>query len=83
MFINELYLYIDFLKKKLEAGVDSTPKQLKYVQNFRSNLLEGINYYKTLLSAVRKESAEYDSAMREELEKAAGLLSVSPAHNVA
>lgn len=49
MFINELKIYIDFLKNKIEdAKVSVTNKQAKYLSDFVSNLKEGIDYYYSL-----------------------------------
>jgi hypothetical protein len=74
MFINELHLYIDYFRKRLEPTMQLGPKQMKSVQTFKMNLLEGIAYYKNLATQLKKESSEYISAMRDELDKAAGLL---------
>ena len=53
MFINELKLYIDYLKKQLkEAASSLNEKQIKYFQKFRANLLKGIALYKTVFSSV-------------------------------
>lgn len=47
MFINELYLYIDYLKEHVERpSLDE--KQLQYCAKFSENILAGISYYKTL-----------------------------------
>jgi hypothetical protein len=50
MFINELQLYVDYLKRQLaESGNMISEKQKKYFAKFKTNLLSGIEYYKTLL----------------------------------
>jgi hypothetical protein len=47
MFINELHLYIDYLKSAAgEPGPDA--KRCKYLALFKNNLLAGIEYYKKL-----------------------------------
>ena len=54
MFIKELELYIDFLKKKLEEvkrGVVDA-RQNKYLLTFNSNLQDGISYYQNIFSEV-------------------------------
>jgi hypothetical protein len=71
MFINELHLYVDYFKKRLENNTALSPKQEKYLQTFKANLLEGIQYYKDSLSFLKKESSQYIAGMKEELEKAA------------
>jgi hypothetical protein len=51
MFINELKLYVDYLKKQLQETASSlNEKQLKYFQKFRTNLLAGIAFYKKISS---------------------------------
>ncbi len=47
MFINELQLYIDYLKEQVEhAGEDE--KRIQYCIKFAENILAGINYYTSL-----------------------------------
>ena len=75
MFINELNMYIDHFKQKLEENFNLNPKQAKSLQTFKTNLLTGIDYYKDLVSSFKKESDQYISAMKDELDKAAILLS--------
>ena len=51
MFIKELGIYLTYFKEKInETNTLSTPKQIKYLSTFRNNLLDGINYYKSLFS---------------------------------
>jgi hypothetical protein len=47
LFINELKLYIDYFKRQL-ASNPMTNQELKYLTNFKNNLLKGIDYYKNL-----------------------------------
>jgi len=74
MFINELNLYIDYYKKKLEAGISLNVKQIRGLHTFKVNLLEGIEYYKNLVTFFKKETAQYISAMKSELDNAAAIL---------
>ena len=54
MFIEELNIYIDFLKNKLEeTKVSVTKKQKKYFSTFVKNLNEGVNYYNGLFSNLK------------------------------
>ena len=54
MFIKELTIYIDYLKKRMnETSVPWTEKQQEYFSNFRDNLDKGIQYYKELFSQVK------------------------------
>jgi hypothetical protein len=47
-FIKELSLYVDYFKKEIDVFEEATSQQLKKVNQFKSNLLEGITYYKML-----------------------------------
>lgn len=68
-FINELNMYIDYLKKEVEKNVNSlTEKQTKYFSSFKSNLLEGIEYYKQLIPKMVNEAEDFKNKMGEELE---------------
>ena len=69
MFINELNLYVDYFKKKIERSFDINTKQLKYIQTFKNNLLEGIEYYKGLFAEIKKSSHLQISIIKNELEK--------------
>ncbi|NCA76405.1 MAG: hypothetical protein EOM90_08720 [Alphaproteobacteria bacterium] len=54
MFIKELTIYIDYLKKKMnETPLPWTEKQQEYFADFRDNLCNGIQYYKELFSQVK------------------------------
>lgn len=50
MFITELRLYIDFLKKEIEATVSPTARDFKSWEKFSNNLLNGIEHYAELAS---------------------------------
>lgn len=64
MFIKELKLYVDYLKKDIAgSGEQASPAQVKKWKVFKQNLLEGIAYYKTLFS-----QSDYFVARRELLE---------------
>ncbi|HTM66010.1 MAG TPA: hypothetical protein VL093_06810 [Flavipsychrobacter sp.] len=50
MFINELQLYIDYLKRQIaESSTAITEKQRKYFGKFKANLQSGIEYYRALI----------------------------------
>ncbi len=77
MFINELNLYIDHFKKKInETNLGLNPKQVKQLQTYKKNLLDGIDYYNELVSSFKKESSQYIATMKEELENAAAAVSM-------
>jgi hypothetical protein len=47
MFINELFIYIKYLKEELlEAATKMDAKKEKYFESFKQQLVNGINYYK-------------------------------------
>ncbi|HTM93790.1 MAG TPA: hypothetical protein VL095_15315, partial [Flavisolibacter sp.] len=53
MFINELNLYIDYLKRQLKESASAlSEKQIRYFQKFKTNLLNGIAFYKTILATI-------------------------------
>ncbi|TPE46283.1 nitronate monooxygenase family protein [Pontibacter mangrovi] len=68
MFINELKMYVDYWKNKHNEQLEElTEKQLKYLQTFRNNLLEGIRYYKKLLPSLFNDHLEQQAIMLDEL----------------
>jgi len=50
MFVAELKLYIDFLKKEIERTPSPATRDFKSWEKFSNNLLDGIEHYGTLLS---------------------------------
>jgi hypothetical protein len=77
MFINELNLYVDHFKRKInEAKLNLNPKQIKQLQVFKNNLLDGISYYHDLIGFFKRESGQYIQNMKNELEKAAGIIAM-------
>ncbi len=68
MFVNELALYVDYLKKEIgKCTQNITTKQESFFNTFRANLAIGINYYKALLPELKKESERYLASMLDEL----------------
>ncbi len=52
MFIQELKMYINYLKEKVEESLGQPTKaQIKYYQLFQENLTSGINYYLQLFAS--------------------------------
>lgn len=69
MFINELNLYVDYLKKDVERHTAAlNDKKAKYFSKFRSNLLEGVNYYKKLIPEITNQTVAYRQEMMAQLE---------------
>ncbi len=70
MFINELKLYIDYLKREIKkCMLEPTAKEIEYLQEFKNNLLTGIEYYKNLFPQMIEETESYRQKMLEELRK--------------
>ncbi|MBL7682106.1 MAG: hypothetical protein JNK00_02005 [Flavipsychrobacter sp.] len=69
MFINELNLYIDYLRNEIKK-IDLTPKQTKYYQTFKANLINGIDYYKQLIPYLKNETDNQIALMKEDLKSA-------------
>ena len=74
MFVNELALYIDHFRKKIESGSVLNPKQAKSLNAFKANLFDGIDYYKKMALDLKKETEHYISVMKDELDTAASML---------
>lgn len=57
MFVKELKLYLDYLEKKIERSVNDFSTQTEtYLNTFRENLIEGIDYYKKMIIHFIEES---------------------------
>ena len=70
MFIQELRLYVDYLKDEVRRRIDSlTGKDLKYLAGFAATLQQGIEYYKTMIPKLLEETERYRRIMMEELLK--------------
>ncbi len=68
LFINELRIYIDYLKKEIQKRFDSfASKDHHYLDTFSANLQVGINYYKSLIPKLIEETERYRETMRSEL----------------
>lgn len=68
LFINELRLYVDYLKLELQKRIDSwNAKEQKYFDTFRKNLQDGIAHYKALIPKLIEETERYRESMRNDL----------------
>ena len=68
MFIKELKMYIEyFIKEAGKCLPEPNEKQKQYFVEFKNNLLEGIEYYKTLFPKMVLETLEYQAKMLDEL----------------
>lgn len=69
MFINELNLYVDYLKKDVDRhATQLNEKKAKYFSKFRGNLLEGISYYKKLIPEISNQTVAYRQEMMTQLQ---------------
>ena len=61
MFISELFLYINYLKEKLEDafGTEDLNKQKKYLMGFYKNLVKGVFYYNELSSSANLNKKQF------------------------
>src|SRR5690606_37300954 len=70
MFIKELNIYIDFMKKKMEESRFSVnTKQVKYLSTSIANLKEGIHYYRQLFNENRDQFEDSLSTIMTQLEE--------------
>jgi hypothetical protein len=70
LFVNELKLYVEYLKKELSNNLHSlNNNKIRYFKTFQSNLLEGVTYYKKLKASISTDAARYLSDMSAELNK--------------
>lgn len=68
MFVNELALYVDFLKNEIQKNLKSvSEKQNKYIATFKNNLLSGVEYYKNLIPKFKYETEEYINELKNDL----------------
>lgn len=69
MFINELEMYVNHLKKEIQKTADDlSVKQIKYFENFRASLLSGVDYYKGVFRKMKAETEDYKAAAISRLE---------------
>jgi hypothetical protein len=69
MFIKELGMYVDYLKKDIAKSLGAMNGQkVKYFTEFKNNLLEGIEYYRKLFPQMMEESVEYRTKTLNDLE---------------
>ena len=65
LFVKEIELYFDYLKKEIEDHTDITNAVLKKWNSFKANMVIGIEYYENLLS--QKNSFDKSETTREKL----------------
>jgi len=71
LFINELHLYVDYLKKDLSGQLhDLNAKKTKYFEKFREELFKGINYYRDLIPELKLQTDAATQELHLQLQKA-------------
>lgn len=67
MFINELKMYADYLKTEVDKNLQEfSQKKNKYLAGFKTNLLDGIGYYKNLVPQLKQDAEIHlDNFMRD------------------
>jgi hypothetical protein len=66
LFINELKMYVSYLKNEIQESYDFTAGQIKKWHLFKNNLLEGITYYQTLFQGTNyfeNASSQFESEL--------------------
>ena len=64
MFVKELGLYVSYLSNQISEAFEITPQQIKKWESFKTNLLNGIDYYKSVF-----ENSSYFQGNNERLRK--------------
>lgn len=79
IFINELNLYVDYLKKDIVSNLkELTDKKAKYFARFKNQLNEGISYYKQLIPDIYNQTEVYKNQMLQDLKILEKKLSLIP-----
>src|SRR5690606_32055878 len=70
MFLNELKLYIDYLKNEMPADLRLiNKKRLEYFNSFVTNLKEGIEYYYKIINKIEHSSLVIPNGFRKDLDE--------------
>ncbi|WP_342646899.1 hypothetical protein [Mucilaginibacter sp. CSA2-8R] len=68
LFVNELNLYIEHLRKETSAHLKGfSDKKEKHLVKFKNQLQDGISYYKNLLPLIHNQTQEYLNQMHQQL----------------
>ncbi|PTS95252.1 hypothetical protein DBR11_21605 [Pedobacter sp. HMWF019] len=71
LFINELNLYIDYLKKDISAQLELlSDKKARYFRKFSAQLQEGITYYRNLVPNLKLQTQSAVQEIQQQLEEA-------------
>ena len=68
--VKELQLYVTYLKKEFENKVtDKVAKRDVYLEKFRNNLLQGVEYYQEMIEKVEVDSSTILAKMSDQFSK--------------
>ena len=68
MFIAELRMYVDHFKAEVQKhAIEPAKKQIDYLNEFKQNLIDGIEYYCQLFPQMAVETSEYQQGTLEQL----------------
>lgn len=68
VFVKELQLYVTYLKKEFEEFLpEKSPKKEAYLDKFRKNLIQGVEYYQNLVNSFQVDSEEIMEKMKQHL----------------
>jgi hypothetical protein len=75
VFIKELNLYIDYLKTDMQKHLkDLSDKKRKSLTNFKTQLQQGINYYKELVNELPNQTPDFLNKWFSELMRSENVL---------
>jgi hypothetical protein len=70
MFVNELELNVKYLKNQIKKFTNETiDQQIKFVETFKNNLFDGINYYIDLAENMKTETSSFIEKIKSDLAK--------------
>jgi len=79
VFINEIALYISYLKKDIEINLrNMTDKKAKQLERFKDQLLNGIEYYRDLFPELKEYSKNVSRTFKTDLENMCLLINRIP-----
>ena len=79
VFVNELALYVSYLKKDIETNIRVlTDKKIKQLVKFKEQLFNGIEYYKNLVPELKEYSQKINNNFTSDLDNLQNLLNRLP-----
>lgn len=79
IFVNELQLYFDYLKKEIEDHYSLiTDKKAAYFNTFKNNLIKGIDYYEELFPRLKQSNVDIKNTFLKQLEELRNSINILP-----